>query len=90
MGGLLSALIPKGYAKGDFNLIIEPGIYDFHKDDFAFKNSPLNFGTLIVYSGKSDRHFFTQIASSISSSEVYSRTSTENGASWGPWLKLNQ
>lgn len=89
MGGLLSALIPKGYAKGDFNRIIEPGIYDFHKGDFAITNSPLNFGTLIVYSGKSNRHFFTQIASSISSSEVYSRTSIERGDSWGPWLKLN-
>ena len=75
--------------KGNFNRIIEPGIYDFHKDDFAITNSPLNFGTLIVCSGKSNRRFFTQIASSISSSEVFSRTSTEGGASWGPWLKLN-
>lgn len=89
VGGLLSALIPKGYAKGDANLILLPGIYDFHKDDYPFSNIPLNFGTLIVYSGNSDRHFITQIASSISSSEVYSRTSTENGTSWGPWLKLN-
>ena len=89
VGGLLSALIPKGYAKGDANLILLPGIYDFHKDDYPFSNIPLNFGTLIVYSGNSDRHFITQIASSISSSEVYSRTSTEGGESWGPWLKLN-
>ena len=89
VGGLMSALIPKGYAKGDANLILLPGIYDFHKDDYPFSNIPLNFGTLIVYSGNSDRHFITQIASSISSSEVYSRTSTEGGESWGPWLKLN-
>ena len=81
--------MPKGYAQGNADFIPTPGIYEFHKDDRPFSNIPLNFGALIVYTGSGVRHFYTQIASSISSSEVFSITSTEGGTSWGPWLRLN-
>ena len=83
---LLSKADPVGggqYFSGDLNDLTTPGVYSIVNSS----NSPANYGTVVVYRGKSP--FLTQEVTSATVTRKWVRTRSEYGQ-WHEWVEVTQ
>lgn len=75
----------KGWAQGDANNILTPGVYSVNRMRYNIDNVYMNYGLLIVF-GKSDT-FIGQKTMNITG-ESYERVYSASEKEWSDWVKV--